>query len=93
MTASVNYTAPCEHAAQIKVRTVTRPAQGCDECMKIGAHWVQLRECLSCGHVGCCDSSANRHATAHFLETGHPIVTSAEPGETWAYCYVHHRVL
>jgi len=90
---SVQVSAPCKHAAAIKIRTVTRPGVGCAECMRMGAHWVHLRECLSCGHIGCCDSSANRHATAHFLETGHPIITSAEPGETWAWCYVDQRRL
>ena len=70
------------------VRDVQPRAMGCEECLKIGSRWVHLRMCRSCGHVGCCDSSPNRHATAHFHETGHPIVRSIEPGESWSWCYV-----
>ena len=62
---------------------------GCEECLKLGDGWVHLRRCLHCGHVGCCDSSKNKHATRHFHETGHPVVQSFEPGETWKWCYVH----
>ena len=61
---------------------------GCEECMRTGGTWVHLRKCLTCGHVGCCDSSAGRHATQHFLDTGHPVMVSAEPGETWRWSYV-----
>jgi hypothetical protein len=61
---------------------------GCEECLRLGERWVQLRVCLSCGHVGCCDSSRHRHATAHFWNTSHPIVRSLEPGEAWRWCYV-----
>ncbi len=61
---------------------------GCEDCLRIGASWVHLRLCMACGHVGCCDSSPNRHATAHFGESSHPVVQSYEPGEAWAYCYV-----
>ena len=79
-------TAPvCGHLDQ--VRSVTPSADGCEECLRIGAEWVHLRLCLSCGHVGCCDNSPNRHATAHFHETAHPLIRSAEPGEEWGYCY------
>jgi uncharacterized UBP type Zn finger protein len=79
--------AVCSHLDQI---TVTPPAQvaGCEECLRTGDTWVHLRLCLSCGHVGCCDSSPNRHASAHVRESGHPIVRSAQPGETWCWCYV-----
>ena len=59
----------------------------CDECVKIGATWVHLRRCAQCGKVGCCDSSPNKHATAHHRETGHPVVRSLEAGEEWFYCY------
>ena len=62
-------------------------SNGCEDCLRIGGHWMHLRRCTSCGHVGCCDSSPNRHATAHFHETGHPIVQSFEPGEDWLWCY------
>jgi uncharacterized UBP type Zn finger protein len=90
---SVTITAPCAHVAEVKIRSVARPATGCEECMRTGGSWVQLRECLSCGHVGCCDSSPNKHATAHFHQTKHPIISSAEPGDTWCWCYVDNRVL
>jgi uncharacterized UBP type Zn finger protein len=62
---------------------------GCQECLQLGMHWVHLRVCLSCGHVGCCDSSTGKHATKHFHATRHPIVESFEPGEEWGWCYVH----
>jgi hypothetical protein len=61
---------------------------GCEECLKTGMSWVHLRLCLSCGHVGCCDSSPGKHATGHFQHTGHPVIASFEPGEGWAWCYV-----
>jgi EmrB/QacA subfamily drug resistance transporter len=62
--------------------------QGCEECLRLGERWVSLRQCLTCGHVGCCDSSRRRHATAHFWATQHPIVRSLEPGEMWRWCYL-----
>jgi uncharacterized UBP type Zn finger protein len=67
---------------------VTPSAPGCEECLKIGSRWVHLRLCLQCGHVGCCDSSPNRHASKHFAATAHPLVQSLEPGEDWIWCYV-----
>jgi len=76
----------CTHLDQI--REVTPSADGCEDCLRIGGRWVHLRMCLSCGHVGCCDNSPNRHATKHFHEVGHPIVRSHEPDETWRWCYV-----
>jgi uncharacterized UBP type Zn finger protein len=78
--------ATCTHLAQI--HEVTPSAQGCEDCLKTGDAWVHLRLCKSCGHVGCCDSSPNRHATKHFHQTQHPIIKSFEPGEEWGYCYV-----
>jgi hypothetical protein len=90
---NVNLSDPCEHVAGTKIRTVHRPARGCEDCMKIGGDWVHLRECLTCGHVACCDSSPNRHATAHYHQTKHPIVSSAEPGEDWCWCYFDERML
>ena len=60
----------------------------CPDCVAIGSRWVHLRMCLVCGHVGCCDNSPNRHATAHFNATGHPLIRSLEPGEDWWWCYV-----
>jgi monovalent cation:H+ antiporter-2, CPA2 family len=75
----------CAHVAQLKP---ARPsASGCEDCLRIGAAWVHLRLCMSCGHVGCCDSSPNKHATQHFHQTAHPIVRSLEPGEDWGWCY------
>jgi len=61
---------------------------GCEECLASGDTWVHLRRCLQCGHVGCCDSSKNQHATKHFLHTAHPVVQSYERGEGWKWCYV-----
>jgi uncharacterized UBP type Zn finger protein len=63
-------------------------AKGCEECVKSGSSWVHLRECLVCGHVGCCDSSPHKHATRHFHSTKHPVMRSVEPGEAWGWCYV-----
>lgn len=76
----------CEHVKL--VQNVTPNTQGCEECLKMGDKWVHLRVCMICGHVGCCNSSKNKHATKHYHETGHPIVKSLERGEEWAYCYV-----
>jgi uncharacterized UBP type Zn finger protein len=75
----------CTHTDQI--RDVKPSAKGCEDCLKIGDRWVHLRLCLSCGHVGCCDSSKNRHASAHARATKHPIVRSFQPGEDWMWCY------
>jgi len=62
--------------------------KGCEECEKIDSSWVQLRLCLTCGHIGCCDSSPNKHGTKHFKETGHPVIKSYEPEENWKWCFV-----
>ena len=67
--------------------------QGCEECLKAGGRWVHLRLCLTCGHVGCCDSSPGRHATKHFHHTNHPVVASFELGERWAWCYIDDEAL
>jgi uncharacterized UBP type Zn finger protein len=77
----------CEHEdglSPVPPRTPT----GCEECLRAGTDWVHLRLCLSCGHVGCCDSSPERHATRHAHRTNHPVIASYEPGERWAWCYV-----
>lgn len=77
----------CQHFKSIK--TFQQPeARVCEDCIKIGGRWVHLRMCLTCGHVACCDSSPNRHATAHFHQANHPVIRSVEPSEVWAYCYV-----
>jgi uncharacterized UBP type Zn finger protein len=65
-----------------------RTSEGCEECLALGMRWVHLRKCLTCGHVGCCDSSPGKHATAHFAATTDPVVRSLEPGESWRWCYV-----
>lgn len=75
----------CEHLAEIK--RVAPQTNGCEECLQTGDRWVHLRLCEICGHVGCCDSSKNRHATKHYRATAHPIIKSLEPGEQWGYCY------
>lgn len=76
----------CTHLEEIRItQTDTRV---CDECVRMGDSWVHLRLCLECGHVGCCDSSKNKHATGHFHATRHPLVRSLEPGEYWVWCYV-----
>ena len=76
----------CSHLDSI--RTVKPGSNGCQECLASGDHWVHLRMCLHCGHVGCCDDSKNTHATKHFHASRHPIMASHEPGETWKYCYI-----
>jgi len=78
--------ATCPHVKEI--RQVKPSGKGCKECLEMGDTWVHLRECLICGHVGCCDSSKNKHATKHFHQTKHPIIRSFEPGENWRWCYV-----
>jgi uncharacterized UBP type Zn finger protein len=75
----------CEHFAEIK--KIQPNSRGCEECLKMNDTWVHLRQCLSCGHVGCCDSSKNKHATKHYHSTTHPMIRSLEPGEGWGYCY------
>ena len=75
----------CEHVNQIA--DVTPSADGCEDCLKTGDRWVHLRLCETCGHVGCCDSSPNKHATKHYHATRHPVIKSFEPGEEWGYCY------
>jgi len=78
----------CTHLDEIQVTELPARIAGCEDCLKIGGTWLHLRMCETCGHIGCCDSSPNRHATAHFHATSHPIVRSAEPGEDWSWCYV-----
>ena len=76
----------CTHLEQA---TMTETAKHeCEDCVPLGDTWVHLRLCLSCGHVGCCDSSKNKHATRHYRSSQHPLVRSIEPGESWIWCYV-----
>ena len=77
--------AACAHLSAIQ--PVSSSAPGCEDCLKVGDRWVHLRLCLTCGHVGCCDSSKNKHARKHWLGVDHPIVQSVEPGEDWRWCY------
>ncbi len=77
----------CTHIGTIDVN-VTPSSEGCEDCLRMGARWVHLRLCMHCGHVGCCDSSPNRHATAHWrAHSDHPVVRSYEPREDWWWCY------
>jgi uncharacterized UBP type Zn finger protein len=76
----------CEHIGQ--AQDLKPGKRVCEDCIKTGDSWVHLRICLSCGHVGCCDSSKNKHATKHYHATTHPVVRSVEPGEQWGWCYV-----
>lgn len=81
----------CQHVHPNEIEIVEglqQSSEGCEDCLRIGGRWVHLRMCMVCGHVGCCDSSPNRHATAHFHETEHPLIQSYEPGEDWWWCYV-----
>jgi len=78
----------CEHVDSIEHFDLPAQIEGCEECLRDGTRWVHLRMCQSCGHIGCCDNSAGKHATGHHAETGHPIARSAEPGEDWSWCYV-----
>src|SRR5437868_3429074 len=89
----IDFSYPCSHVTPDTPRAIHRPPPGCEECLKIGSRWVHLRVCLTCGHVGCCDSSPNRHATAHFHRTKHPVIASGEVGETWAYCNADQQFL
>jgi uncharacterized UBP type Zn finger protein len=75
----------CTHLDQIQ--EVTPSASGCEDCLRGGGSWLHLRLCLTCGHVGCCDSSPNKHATKHYHSTKHPLIRSFEPGEEWVWCY------
>jgi uncharacterized UBP type Zn finger protein len=92
-TQAVHIDTPCSHAGDVKIKEVHRPEKGCTECLALGDTWVHLRVCLVCGRVSCCDDSPNRHATKHFHASGHPIITSAEPGESWVWCYVDEEVI
>src|SRR4051794_35609818 len=81
----------CKHLeayAKPRRQPVAPSALGCEECLETGDEWVHLRLCMTCGHVGCCDDSPNRHATRHFHETRPPVIKSFEPGEEWAWCFV-----
>jgi uncharacterized UBP type Zn finger protein len=77
---------PCDHLAKAN-QNIQGNTDGCEECLKMGSSWVQLRLCLACGHVGCCDSSINKHATKHFQATNHPVIAEF-PHKSWEWCYL-----
>ncbi|MEA2476186.1 MAG: hypothetical protein QOC87_385 [Actinomycetota bacterium] len=77
----------CEHLRDVH-QVEPKTPEGCEECLAIGDRWVHLRLCMTCGHVGCCDSSKNKHATKHFHATEHPVIQSFQPDEDWLFCYV-----
>ena len=77
----------CTHLETIKVRQLPERTDGCEDCLREGGVWLHLRICLACGHVGCCDDSPSRHATAHHQASDHPLIHSLEPGEDWSWCY------
>ena len=79
--------ANCSHLDRIELTELPASIPGCEDCLAIGGRWLHLRMCATCGHIGCCDSSPNRHATAHVNASGHPVIRSAEPGEDWFWCY------
>jgi len=83
----------CPHLGAVPQPYPQARADGCEECLATGGHWVELRRCLTCGHVGCCDSSPGKHATAHFHGSGHPVMQSFELGAMWGWCYIHEREL
>jgi uncharacterized UBP type Zn finger protein len=80
--------ASCTHLDSVKITRLPDAVDGCEDCLSTGGRWVHLRICLQCGHVGCCDSSPNRHASGHARSSGHPIIRSLEPGEDWSWCFV-----
>jgi hypothetical protein len=78
----------CTHLDTIEITELPASVEGCEDCLPVGGEWCHLRICLTCGHVGCCDSSPGRHASAHSLSSGHPIIRSIQPGEDWSWCFV-----
>ena len=78
----------CTHITEVEVTELPESVSGCEDCLAMGTKWFHLRICLECGHVGCCDSSPMRHATAHFHASNHPIIRSLQPGEDWSWCYI-----
>jgi uncharacterized UBP type Zn finger protein len=81
----------CSHLQDVRFKSPDKDY--CEDCVQTGDEWVHLRLCLQCGHVGCCDSSKNKHATKHARRSKHPVVRSIEPGESWVFCYVDDRIV
>ncbi|MDX6650967.1 MAG: hypothetical protein QOI91_1791 [Solirubrobacteraceae bacterium] len=80
--------AACTHLDHVRITELPESVAGCQECLETGDPWLHLRICLECGQVGCCDSSPNRHASAHARQAGHPLIRSLEPGEDWSFCFL-----
>lgn len=78
----------CTHLDHVRMTQLPESVEGCEDCLAAGEPWFHLRICLECGKVGCCDSSPNRHATAHARSSGHPIIRSLQPGEDWSWCFL-----
>jgi uncharacterized UBP type Zn finger protein len=78
----------CTHLDQVEITELPESTEGCEECLKAGDPWCHLRICLTCGHVGCCDDSPNRHARRHAGENDHPLIRSIQPGEDWSWCFI-----
>ena len=85
--------ASCAHLEQVELLEPSGEVAGCEECLAEGGRWVHLRMCQTCGHIGCCDSSPGRHASAHYRASDHAIVRSVEPGEDWSWCYADELML
>lgn len=81
----------CAHLS--RVRPVHAKTTGCEECLEEGTHWVELRQCMECGHVGCCDNSPGKHATKHFKHTGHVLMRSFQKGDEWGWCFADEVML
>ena len=79
--------AGCTHLDHVHITQLPEEVEGCEDCLREGSPWLHLRICLECGHVGCCDDSPNRHASAHAAATSHPIIRSLEPRENWSWCF------
>lgn len=78
----------CAHLDQVELTELPASVDGCEDCLREGGKWLHLRICLTCGHVGCCDDSPNRHASRHAAAEQHPLIRSLEPGEEWSYCFI-----
>jgi hypothetical protein len=78
----------CTHIDQVQITQLPDSVGGCEDCLLVGDPWLHLRICLECGHVGCCDDSPNRHASAHAASSRHPLIRSLEPYEEWSWCFV-----
>jgi uncharacterized UBP type Zn finger protein len=83
----------CTHLDHVLITQLPDEVAGCEDCLATGGKWLHLRICLECGHVGCCDDSPNRHATAHAQGSGHPIIRSLEPGEVWSWCFIDEALM